>query len=168
MITHDRDGAETNPPRFESPRHHHPGPEPDPDTAGGTKACSTGAARTGAISLDHCGTRLPNRFSENCLRFSRERNEARIRLRTGRRLRRRFCLGTFQRFHPVRGGQHLIISRRGLPSPGDAQEGQALPWQGELQMGYAVLNRNPGWRGEELQLSGALQLIVLLGGRRLR
>src|SRR6266851_5575727 len=65
----------------------------------------------------------------------------------------------------VKCGQHLTISRRGLPSPGDAQEGQALPWQGELQMGYAVLNRNPGWRGEELQLSGALQLIVLLGGR---
>ena len=35
-------------------------------------------------------------------------------------------------------------------------------------MGFAVLHQGPRRRGEELQLSGALQLIVLLRGRRLR
>src|SRR6266566_7530663 len=60
------------------------------------------------------------------------------------------------------------ISRRGLPSPPDAHERQALPGQSELQMGFAALHQDPRRRGEELQLSGALQLIVLLRGRRLR
>src|SRR6266849_1005804 len=35
-------------------------------------------------------------------------------------------------------------------------------------MSLAVVERNPGWRSEELQLSSGLQLIVLRGGRRLR
>ena len=73
------------------------------------------------------------------------------------------------RFHPVSRGQHLTrISRRGLPSPPDAHERQALPGQSELQMSFAALHQDPRRRGEELQLSGALQLIVLLRGRRLR
>ena len=54
------------------------------------------------------------------------------------------------------------------PSPRDADERYALSGQGELKMSLAVVDRSPCGRGEELQLSGGLQLIILLRGRRLR